>query len=115
MGALVVTTFFCIPGLGLLIFLWLTEKNRLKPWARKYRGEESRKNMEMWNNPAGAARFGLFSGAIWIFAFGLFFALGFLIGFKVSWLAFVFAIAIQLLIQAFMYKTKTPSENKRLS
>jgi hypothetical protein len=109
MGALVVTTLFCVSGLGLLIFLCLTEKNRLKPWAVKYRDEEVRKSMELWNSPAAAARFGLFLGAVWIFAVGLFFALGFLIGFKVSWLAFVFAIAVQLLIQGLMYKTGTPS------
>jgi uncharacterized membrane protein YidH (DUF202 family) len=36
-GALVVTVFFFLPGLGLLFFLCLTEKNRLKPWAMKYR------------------------------------------------------------------------------
>jgi MFS family permease len=111
-GALVVTVFFFVPGLGLLIFLCLTEKNRLKPWALKYRAEEVQKSMEMWNSPAAAARFGLFSGAVWIAAFGLFFALGFLIGFKFSWLAFVFALVVQLLIQGLMYKEKSPVTNQ---
>jgi hypothetical protein len=41
-GALAVTTLFCVSGLGLLIFLCLTEKNRLKPWAIKHRGGEAR-------------------------------------------------------------------------
>jgi hypothetical protein len=63
-----------------------------------------KREMEIWNNPAAAARFGLFSGAIWIFAIGLFILLGFLIGFKFSWLVFVFAVAIQLLVQGLMSK-----------
>jgi hypothetical protein len=100
------------PGIGLLVFLCLTEKNRLKPWAMKYHAGEVQKSTEMWNNPAAAARFGLFSGAVWIFAVGAFFALGFFIGFKFSWLFFVFAIAVQLLIQALMYKPANLSGNK---
>ncbi|MDR1862669.1 MAG: hypothetical protein LBQ67_01990, partial [Treponema sp.] len=93
--------------LGLLVFLCLTEKNRLKPWAMKNYAEEIRNGEFL--SPAGAARFGLFSGAVWIFAAGLFGLLGFLIGFKFSWIVFVFALAAQLVIQAFMYKEKSPS------
>jgi len=48
----------------------------------------------------------LFSGAIWICAIGLFVLLGFIIGFKFSWLVFVFAIAFQLLVQGFMSKRR---------
>jgi uncharacterized membrane protein YozB (DUF420 family) len=111
-GALTVTMPFCVSGLGLLVFLWLTEKNRLKPWAMKYRGAKIRETMEAWNSPAGAARFGLFSGAVWIAAFGVFFVLGFRTGFRFSWLAFVFAAAVQLLIQGLMYKAKRPEEDQ---
>jgi hypothetical protein len=95
---------FVLPGTALLAFLVLTEKDRLKPWAKEFRRGAVKREMEMWNNPAVAARFGLFSGAIWIFAFGLFIMLGFIIGFKFSWLAFVFAVAIQLLVQGVMSK-----------
>jgi hypothetical protein len=96
---------FLIPGLGLLIFLGLTEKNRLKPWAHARQNEEIRKTMEMWSDPALSARFGMLSGAIWIFAIGLFVMLGFVWSFKFSWLVFVFATAFQLLVQAFMSKS----------
>jgi hypothetical protein len=34
----------------------------------------------------------------------MFILLGLLIGFKFSWLVFIFAVAIQLLVQAFMSK-----------
>jgi hypothetical protein len=82
----------------------LTEKDRLKPWAKNFCNTAAKNGMAIWNNPATATRFGMFSGAIWIFAIGIFLLLGFLIGFKYSWLVFIFATAFQLLIQAAMSK-----------
>jgi len=95
---------FILPGIGLLVFLVLTEKDRLKPWAKDLRDNAVKREMEIWNDPVSATRFGLFSGAIWIFATGIFILLGFLIGFKYSWLVFVFAIALQLFIQGLLIK-----------
>ena len=105
-GALGVLLIFALPGAGLLAFLVLTEKDRLKPWAKEFRAGAVKREMEMWNNPATAARFGLFSGAIWIFAIGLFILLGFTIGFTISWLVFIFAVAIQLVVQGIMSKSE---------
>ncbi|MDR3020299.1 MAG: hypothetical protein LBU66_05285, partial [Treponema sp.] len=76
----------------------------LKPWAKSSHNKAMKEGMEIWNDPAMAARFGMFSGAIWIFAFGFFFLLGFLISFKFSWLVFIFATAVQLLVQGVMVK-----------
>jgi hypothetical protein len=90
---------FAIPGAGLLAFLCLTEAGRLKPWAAERAMAEMRGAQEMLSG-AGAVRFGLYSGAIWIFALGAFVTLGFLIGFRYSWLAFIFAVAVQLVVQA---------------
>jgi len=95
---------FILPGIGILVFLGLTEKDRLKPWAKNFQNKAIENQMAMWNDPAAAARFGMFSGAVWIFAAGLFILFGFLIGFKFSWLAFIFAVAFQLVIQGFMFK-----------
>jgi hypothetical protein len=95
---------FVLPGAGLLAFLLLTEKDRRKSWAVARYAEEAKRYGGIWQNPSQALRFGLFSGAIWIFAFGVFFLLGFTIGFMFSWLAFVFAIALQLLVQGLMSK-----------
>lgn len=97
---------FILPGIGILVYLVLSEKDRLKPWAKDFHSKAIKQEMAMWNDPATAARFGLFSGAIWISAFGLFMLLGFLIGFKFSWLAFIFATAFQLLVQGFMSRKK---------
>ena len=95
---------FVLPGIGILVYLVLTERDRLKPWAKSFHNKVVGDEMAMWNNPATAGRFGLYSGAIWIFAVGIFLLLGFLISFKYSWLAFIFAVALQLLIQAMMSK-----------
>ena len=95
---------FLLPGIGILVFLGLTEKDRLKPWAKGLRDNAVKNEMEIWNDPVMATRFGLFSGAIWIFAAGLFILLGFLIGYKYSWLVFIFATAFQLLVQGLLSK-----------
>jgi hypothetical protein len=98
---------FFIPGLGLLVFLRLTEKDTRKPWVRARYEKEARASRELWSDPVTAARFGMASGAIWIFAAGCFFLFGFLCGFHFSWLAFVFAVALQLAVQSAMTKTKS--------
>jgi len=105
-GAISILIPFVLPGIGILVFLALTEKDRLKPWAKDFRDKAVKREMEMWSDPAAAARFGMFSGAIWIFAAGMFVLLGLLIGFKFSWLVFVFATAFQLLVQGVMSKPK---------
>ena len=99
-----VTAALILPGTGLLVFLGLTEKDRLKQWVKDQRDKAVKREMEMWSDSATAARFGMFSGAIWIFAIGFFILLGFLIGFKFSWLVFIFAVAVQLLVQGLMSK-----------
>jgi hypothetical protein len=98
---------FFIPALALLFFLRLTERDYRKPWAREQYERELRANRELWSDPVIAARFGMISAAIWTFAAGLFFLLGFLIGFQFSWLSFVFAVAVQLTVQGLMIKPGT--------
>jgi hypothetical protein len=96
---------FAIPALGLLIFLILTEKDTRKPWARDRHEKEAGASMEMFRDPAAAARFGMVSGAVWMFALGLFLLLGFLAGFHLSWLVFIFAMAVQLTVQGVMMRS----------
>ncbi|MDR0494559.1 MAG: permease prefix domain 1-containing protein [Treponema sp.] len=93
---------FILPGIGILVYLVLTEKDRLKPWAKDFHKKAVEQEMAIWQDPATASRFGMFSGAIWIFAIGLFILLGFIIGFKFSWLIFIFAVGVQLLVQGLM-------------
>jgi hypothetical protein len=95
---------FAIPGLGVLIFLILTERDTRKSWVRAQYEKEARANMELFKDPVAAARFGMISGALWIFALGFFLLVGFLAGFRFSWLVFVFAVALQLTVQGLMTK-----------
>jgi hypothetical protein len=95
---------FFIPGLALLIFLVLTERDTRKPWVRAQYEKDARASRELWSDPAAAARFGMAAGAIWICAAGLFILLGFLAGFHLSWLVFIFAVALQLAVQSVMMK-----------
>jgi hypothetical protein len=102
---------FFIPGLALLIFLLLTEKDARKPWARERYEKEARASMDLWKDPLVATRFGMVSGAIWISAVGFFILLGLLLGFRFSWLIFIFAVAIHLAVQSLMMK---PNRNGKI-
>ena len=104
MTAIAVLIPFVLPGSGLLTFLVLTEKSRLKPWMASVHEDAAKRNMKIWNDPATAGRFGMFSGAIWLFAAAFFFLFGFLAGFRYSWIIFVFAVAIQMFVQGLMMK-----------
>lgn len=97
---------FVIPGALLMAFLVLTEKSRNKPWVIEQEAAWAENVGDQFADPHTATKFGLFSGALWIFAIALFITLGFLFSFAYSWLVFVFAIAVQLLIQAFMMSKK---------
>jgi hypothetical protein len=104
-GAIGILIPFVLPSTGLLAFLVLTEKDRLKPWMKLRHEAEVKKNYEMFSDPAVSARFGMFSGAIWLAAAGFFVLFGFLAGFGYSWPAFLFAAAVQLWVQGTMMKS----------
>jgi hypothetical protein len=67
--------------------------------------EDLKKEYEQMMSGPAAARFGLFSGAIWTGAAACFLLFGFLAGFRYSWTAFVFAVALQLAVHGMLYKT----------
>lgn len=104
---------FTLPGAGVIAFLVLTERERLKPWAAGRVAAEIRQSREAFAEVT--ARFGLYAGAIWIFAFGAFVALGFAIGFRYSWLSFVFAAAIQLAVQGALMKKSAGADSDALA
>jgi hypothetical protein len=94
---------FGLPSAGLLTFLILTEKSRLKPWLKDRVMKNLKTEYEMMPGPA-VTRFGLFSGAIWTGAAACFLLFGFLAGFRYSWTAFVFAVALQMAVHGMLYK-----------
>lgn len=108
---------FCVPAIALFVFLGLTERPREKPWVmEKYAFTEAsiKASMEkgfnnpfsQFSSPASEARFGMFCGALWIAAVGVFLLLGFNFGFSRAWLVFIFTVAIQLVVQGVMTKKR---------
>lgn len=97
---------FVLPGSVVLGFLLLTEKSRHKPWVVEQEAILAERMKEQFADPQSATRFGLYSGALWIFAIALFIALGLIISFKYSWLVFLFALAVQIFVQASMIPKK---------
>jgi hypothetical protein len=89
--------------LSLMAFIWLgvTQTNRQKPWVRdlnKAYAIEDRFSQD----PAAAARFGIYTVVIWIAGFGLFVLLSILVGFVWSWLALLAALLVFFLVLARM-------------
>lgn len=95
-----------VPGALLLAFLLLTEKDRSKPWIIEMRAAWAERINDQFGDPSIETKFGLYSGALWIFAIALSVSLGFYIGFQYSWVVLLFAVAGQLLLQAFMTPKK---------
>jgi hypothetical protein len=84
-------------------FVWLgtTQTNRTKPWARaaarQYQVED-----QFSQNPAAAARFGLYTVVIWLLAFAAFAVLSTAVGFAWSWLALLAGFVVFMLTLARM-------------
>lgn len=91
---------FIIPSVAFGAFLVLTEQNYHKPWVRKQHEEMMKAQQNRFSSPAAETRYGLLVGALWILATAVFIVLSITIGIKFSWLAFVGAIVIQLVIEA---------------
>jgi hypothetical protein len=85
------------------IYLGVTQTNRKKAWIRSLthdpRGWEA---PEYDADPATEARFGMYSGALWVAAIAGFIALSITLGFAWSWTALVGATILQILMVGWM-------------
>ena len=89
--------------LSLMAFIWLgvTQTNRQKPWVKdlnKAYAFEDRFSQD----PAAAARFGIYTVVIWVAGIGLFVLLSIVVGFVWSWLALLAALLVFFLVLARM-------------
>lgn len=91
---------FVLPSMGVGIFLILTEKDRRKPWYKEMINEQTINYMERYTNPKQAEKYGLLSGATWIFGISLFVFLIISGHIIYSWIGLVGALIIQMLITA---------------
>ena len=100
-GLLATGLVLLLAGIIAFIALGVTQTNRTKPWAlaqnRQYEIEDG-----FSQNPAAAARFGLYTVVIWVLAIAAFVVLSIVVGFAWSWLALVVGFVIFFLVLARM-------------
>jgi hypothetical protein len=83
------------------IALGVTQTNRMKPWVRDLNRLYTMGD-RFSEDPASAARFGLYTVVIWVAAIAAFIVLSYTIGFAWSWLALAAALIIFFLVLARM-------------
>jgi hypothetical protein len=89
--------------LSLMAFIWLgvTQTNRQKPWVKEL--NQAYAIVDRFSqDPAAAARFGIYTVVIWIAGIGLFVLLSIVVGFVWSWLALLAALLVFFLVLARM-------------
>jgi MFS family permease len=90
---------FIVPAICAFIYLLVTEQKRQKPWLKALVDRDTEKSMTLQHNmvdPVKAAKFGVASGGLWIFAIAVFLVIGFMFSWQYSWLVFPFTLAIQV-------------------
>ena len=105
-----------LPAICALIFLAATEKDRKKPWLKAIVARDIERTMQFHSDivdPAKAARFGVVSGGLWIFAVAVFATLRFAVGWDMAWLAFIFALAVQVFLVSTIFDIKGREEKGR--
>jgi MFS family permease len=98
------------------LFLGVTQTNRQKPWVKELNRTYAVED-RFSQDPAAAARFGIYTVVIWIAGFGLFALLSILVGFVWSWLPLLAALIVFFLVLARMLfavdtKKKAETSNK---
>ncbi|MFE5334291.1 permease prefix domain 1-containing protein [Isoptericola sp. NPDC056573] len=113
--AYVVAAGFLVVGGVLFTMLGVTQTNRKKAWvrdvARAHAGGHHYDRFE--HDPAAAARFGVYTVAIWLMAFVVFVVLGLTVGWAWSWLTFVVALAVMMLVLARMLFRSTGEQHEQ--
>jgi hypothetical protein len=90
-----------LASLVTFIALGVTQTNRQKPWVSEMQHAFAIED-RFSQDPASAARFGLYCGVIWITGVALFVVLSIVVGFIWSWLALLAALLLTILVLARM-------------
>lgn len=92
-----------VAGSVLFAYLGATQTNRKKAWAKAAEDAFAHApQTRLEQDPVAAARFGIYSGVLWISGIGAFIALSIEFGFAWSWVAFLVALLIQMILIARM-------------
>lgn len=100
-GVLAAGIFVVLGSVVGFIKLGISQTNRKKPWVRAVQRDFEGQD-RFSQDPASAARFGIYTGVIWIVGFALFVVLSFTVGIAWSWLALLAALAATLVVLARM-------------
>lgn len=100
----VVAAGLVVVGGVLFTMLGVTQTNRKKAWVRDVaRAHATGHDFDRFEqDPAAAARFGVYTMVIWLTAFVVFVAGGLTVGWAWSWLVFLVALAVMMLVLARM-------------
>ncbi|MFE7407139.1 permease prefix domain 1-containing protein [Isoptericola sp. NPDC057559] len=103
-----------VVGGTLFTLLGVTQTNRKKAWVRDVaRAQATGHDFDRFDqDPAAAARFGVYTVVIWLTAFVVFVVLGLTVGWAWSWLTFVVALAVMMLVLARMLFTPKDARDK---
>jgi hypothetical protein len=110
--ALGMETALILPSACTLIFMGVTETDRKKPWYKAMVEKEKADDFyfEVENvDPVKAARFGVLSGGMWLFAIALFVTIGIFFTWNYAWLVFLFAIGVQVAMAATIFGRTAPT------
>jgi MFS family permease len=91
-----------VAAIVLFAFLRATQTNRQKAWVREFRGEQPARLNRFHEEPETAARFGIYTMAIWVVGLAAFVVLGFTTGWAWSWLALLGGLVIMMITLARM-------------
>lgn len=111
----VVAAGLVVVGGVLFTMLGVTQTNRKKAWVRDVaRAHATGHDFDRFEqDPAAAARFGVYTMVIWLAAFVVFVVLGLTVGWAWSWLTFVVALAVMMLVLARMLFRSTEEQQKK--
>jgi hypothetical protein len=106
-------------GLGILLsivgftYLGATQTNRHKTWVVRMQAEHYAVGERFTEDPAAAARFGLYTLTIWLIALAGFGVLTYTVGWAWSWLALLAGVVVMMLTLARMLFAPAPAERRR--
>lgn len=98
----VLTGFAVVVSASLFTFLGVTATNRAKPWVVRMQAKHSEVPNRFDEDPASAARFGIYTACILVVAFVVFVVLSFTIGWAWSWLALLGGFVVMMFVLARM-------------
>jgi hypothetical protein len=91
-----------VGGIALFAYLGATQTNRHKAWVLRHTEQYSEIGNRFSEDPASAARFGIYTAAIFIVAITTFLVLSFTVGWAWSWLALVAGLVTMFVVLARM-------------